>query len=44
MTHIPALQQSAGSQRSNVTYCVGNSLAHKKGLKLYSPQTKKNYT
>ena len=41
MAYTPVLQQSAGSQRSNVTYCVGTSLEHKKGLKLYNPQTKK---
>ena len=32
MAHIPVSQQSAGSQRSNVTYCVGTSNLHKKGL------------
>ncbi len=41
MAHIPVSQQSAGGQRSNVTYCVGTSLLHKKGLKSYNPQTKK---
>jgi len=41
MAHIPVSQQTAGSQRSQVTYCVGTSLAHKKGLILYNPQTKR---
>ena len=41
MAHIPVSQQSVGSQRSNVTYCVGTSLLHKKGFKLYNPHTKK---
>ena len=30
MVHIPVSRQSAGSQRSNLTYCVGTSLLHKK--------------
>ena len=41
MAHIPLALQSAGSQRSEVTYCVGTSLDHKKGLRLYNPRTKK---
>jgi len=41
MAHIPLTLQSAGSQRSDVTYCVGTSLDHKKGLKLYNPKTRK---
>ena len=41
MAHIPLAQQTAGSLRSDVTYCVGTSLAHKKGLILYNPQTKR---
>ena len=41
MAHIPLVLQSAGSQRAELTYCVGTSLAHKKGLKLYNPRTKK---
>jgi len=41
MAHIPLSLQSAGSQRSEITYYVGTSLEHKKGLRLYNPRTKK---
>ena len=41
MAHIPLKLQSAGSQRAEVTYSVGTSLAHKKGLILYNPRTKR---
>ena len=41
MAHIPLKLQSVGSPRSELTYCVGTSLDHKKGLRLYNPTTKK---
>ena len=36
MAHIPISQQTAGSLRSDVTYCVGTSIALKKDLILYN--------
>ena len=41
MAHIPLTKQAVGTPRSELTYAVGTSLLHKKGLKLYNPNTKR---
>jgi hypothetical protein len=41
MAHIPLSKQAVGVPRSELTYFVGPSLLHKKGLKLYNPTTKR---